>query len=49
MDDYSVLLTPWGNWVNGSANYLVTPVDLESPGPDPYHPCHQDILVFPSG
>ena len=31
MDDYSSLLTPWGNWVNGSANYLVTPVIWDRP------------------
>jgi hypothetical protein len=31
MDDYSSLLTPWGNWVNGSANYLVTPIIWNRP------------------
>jgi hypothetical protein len=31
MDDYSNLLSPWGNWVNGSANYLVTPVIWNRP------------------
>ena len=46
MDDYSVLLTPWGNWVNGSANYLVTPVIWNRPARSPHHPCHQDFLVF---
>lgn len=31
MDDSSDLLSPWGNWINGSANYLVTPVVWERP------------------
>jgi hypothetical protein len=31
MDDYSNLLSPWGNWVNGSANYLVTPIVWNRP------------------
>lgn len=31
LDDYSSLLSPWGNWVNGSANYLVTPVIWSRP------------------
>ena len=31
MDDYSILDSPWGNWVNGSANYLVTPVVWDRP------------------
>ena len=31
VDDYSVLLSPWGNWVNGSANYLVTPIVWDRP------------------
>ncbi len=32
MDDYSSLLSPYGNWVNGSANYLVTPIVWNRPG-----------------
>ncbi|MDE3164369.1 MAG: TonB-dependent receptor, partial [Acidobacteriota bacterium] len=31
MDDYSALLSPWGSWVNGSVNYLLTPVVLDRP------------------
>ena len=31
VDDYSSLLSPWGNWVNGSANYLVTPIVWNRP------------------
>ena len=31
MDDYSVLNSPWGSWVNGSANYLVTPIIWDRP------------------
>jgi hypothetical protein len=31
MDDYSSLLSPWGAWVNGNANYLVTPVIWDRP------------------
>ena len=31
MDDYSDLLSPWGNWVNGSVNFLLTPVSWDRP------------------
>lgn len=31
MDDFSVLDSPYGNWVNGSANYMVTPVVWSRP------------------
>src|SRR5215472_14442085 len=31
LDDYSDLLSPWGNWVNGSANYLITPISWDRP------------------
>ncbi len=31
IDDYSTLLSPWGNWVNGSVNYLVTPIIWDRP------------------
>jgi hypothetical protein len=31
IDDYSDLLSPWGNWVNGSVNYDLTPVSWDRP------------------
>ena len=31
IDDYSILQSPWGNWVNGSINYLLTPILWDRP------------------
>ncbi len=31
MNDTSLLNTPWGNWVNGDVNYLLTPVAWNRP------------------
>jgi hypothetical protein len=32
MNDTSIENSPWGNWVNGSVNYLLTPVAWNRPG-----------------
>ena len=31
IDDFSDLLSPWGNWVNGSVNFNLTPVSWDRP------------------
>jgi hypothetical protein len=31
VDDYSVLQSPWGNWVNGSTNFDLTPITWDRP------------------
>ena len=31
IDDYSDLLSPWGNWVNGSVNFDLTPINWDRP------------------
>jgi hypothetical protein len=44
VDDYSALNSPWGNWVDGTVNYALTPIVWDRPA-RPHGPCHQDLLA----
>jgi len=46
MDDYSDLLSPWGNWVNGSVNFALTPIDWDRPARS--HTLHATKILSPS-
>jgi hypothetical protein len=46
MDDYSDLLSPWGNWVNGSVNYDLTPINWDRPART--HTVHATKIFSPT-
>jgi Carboxypeptidase regulatory-like domain len=46
MDDYSDLLSPWGNWVNGSVNYDLTPISWDRPART--HTLHATKIFSPT-
>ena len=46
IDDYSDLLSPWGNWVNGSVNYDLTPINWDRPART--HVVHATKIISPT-
>lgn len=46
IDDYSVLESPWGNWVNGTANYDLTPIHWDRPART--HTVHATKIFSPT-
>src|SRR5215831_8192661 len=46
MDDYSDLMSPWGNWVNGSVNYDLSPISWDRPARS--HTVHATKIFSPT-
>jgi hypothetical protein len=46
IDDYSDLMSPWGNWVNGSVNYDLTPISWDRPARS--HTLHATKIFSPT-